>query len=294
MASLKDLKIRIGSVKNTQKITRAMKMVAAAKLKRAQEQAQASRPYAERMEAIVTSLARNVNPSGELPVLLTGTGKEETHLLVVATSDRGLCGAFNSSIVRAAKKRVEELQGRGKTVKIFCIGRKAYDQLRLTHGELVVERMENLYRTKPEFTIAQQVAERILEIFEEQNCDVCSVVYNTFKSAISQIVTFQQLVPLEVKEDPLKDVVETEAMYEYEPEEEIILADLLPRNLAIQVYRAMLENAASEQGARMTAMDNATRNAGDLIKDLTLQYNRTRQAAITTELTEIISGAEAL
>jgi F-type H+-transporting ATPase subunit gamma len=292
MASLKDLKNRIKSVKSTQKITKAMKMVAAAKLRRAKEHAEAARPYAERMEAMVRALTANVTEGANLPVLLGGTGKDDVHLLVVATSDRGLCGAFNSSIVRAARRQIADLEARGKTVKLFCVGRKAYEQLALQHKSKIVERVSSLYRTRPDFATADELAKRILQTFDQERCDVCTIVYNHFRSAISQVVTFQQLIPLAM--DASADAGAASAVYEYEPEEEAILADLLPKNLAVQIFKALLENAASEQGARMTAMDNATRNAGDMISRLTLQYNRSRQAAITKELIEIISGAEAI
>ncbi|WP_207480192.1 F0F1 ATP synthase subunit gamma [Arenibaculum pallidiluteum] len=296
MPSLKDLKNRITSVKSTQKITAAMKMVAASKLRRAQDQAEAGRPYAERMARMLSSLAANVQAGGEGPRLMAGTGKDEVHLLVVMTADRGLCGAFNSSIVREARRQIALLQGQGKTVKIMTVGRKGRDNLRRTHAGLIGQTFEEVGRRRLSFADADQIAARVLEMFEAGEFDVCSVVYNRFKSAMTQIVTVQQVVPFAVPESteaaPATD--EARALYEYEPDEEQILAELLPRNLSIQVYRALLENAASEQGARMTAMDNATRNAGDMINRLTLTYNRTRQAYITKELIEIISGAEAL
>lgn len=291
MASLKDLKVRIGSVKNTQKITKAMKMVAAAKLRRATERAQASRPYAEHMEKVLHALASQIQEGG--PTLLAGTGSDKNHLIVVMTSDRGLCGGFNSSIVRSVRQRVALLQGQGKTVKLFCVGRKGSEQLGPTHGHLIVGSIKELAKKQVEFADAQRVTDEVLEVFEKENIDVCTIVYNHFRSAIAQIVTYQQLIPLDLGEASEADANNATA-YEFEPEEETILKDLLPRNLATQTYKALLENAASEQGARMTAMDNATRNAGDMIKRLTLQYNRTRQAAITKELIEIISGAEAL
>ena len=294
MASLKDLKVRIGSVKNTQKITKAMKMVAAAKLRRATEHAEAARPYAEHMEHVVRAMATQVKDSAGAPVLLAGTGKEEVHLLVVMTSDRGLCGGFNSSLVRAVKERVTSLQAGGKTVKLLIVGRKGFDQLQMTHHHLLVDSLKDITRKKLEFTDASLVAETMLRIYEEEGCDVCSIVYNKFKSAISQEVTFQQLIPLSLPDEEEQTSVSSAMVYDFEPEEHAILADLLPRNIAVQTYRALLENAASEQGARMTAMDNATRNAGEMIKKLTLLYNRTRQAAITKELIEIISGAEAV
>lgn len=294
MPSLKDLKVRINSVKSTQKITSAMKMVAAAKLRRAQEQAEASRPYADRLERVLGGLAASMMGQEGAPALLVGNGRKETHLIVVMTSDRGLCGAFNSSIVRMARKLAFELKGQGKKVKFFCIGRKGRDQLKRDFGADIVASKEDIAKPKLTFSAAEQVAVQIKEMFEKGEFDVCSIIYNQFKSAITQVVTNSQLIPfrpaqsMEGKGDP------SLSQYEYEPEEEVILADLLPRNLAMQTYRALLENGASEQGARMTAMDNATRNAGDMINRLTLTYNRSRQAYITKELIEIISGAEAL
>jgi F-type H+-transporting ATPase subunit gamma len=297
MPSLKDLKNRIASVKSTQKITAAMKMVAASKLRRAQEQAEAGRPYAERMGRMLASLAANVQSGGEGPKLMSGTGRSDVHLLVVISSDRGLCGAFNGSIVREARRQIARLTGEGKTVKVLTVGRKGRDQLRRTHPSLITETFEDVGRRRLSYADADTVAARILALFEAGEFDVCSVVYNRFKSAITQIVTVQQIVPfaVEATDQPAEDTpAEARAQYEFEPDEEQILAELLPRNLSIQIYRALLESAASEQGARMTAMDNATRNAGDMINRLTLNYNRTRQAYITKELIEIISGAEAL
>ena len=293
MPSLKTFRVRIASVKSTQKITAAMKMVAAAKFRRAQEQALAARPYAERMERMLGSLAGAAS-GGEGPRLLAGTGGDKAHLVVVATSDRGLCGAFNSSIVRGARQFIRQLLAEGKTVKILCVGRKGRDQLRRDYGKLIVETLEEVGRRRLSFADAQRVADRILARFDAGEFDVATLFYNRFKSAISQIVTKQQLIPFPVEAGAAPAAMDGGAIYEFEPDEEEILADLLPRNLAIQIYRALLENSASEQGARMTAMDNATRNAGDMIKRLTLQYNRTRQASITKELIEIISGAEAV
>lgn len=292
MPSLKDLKNRIKSVKSTQKITKAMKMVAAAKLRRAREQAEAARPYAEAMETLLASLASGAAGSADAPVLLSGTGQNNTQVIVVATSDRGLCGAFNGSIVRAVRRKVREMQAAGVEVKLLFIGRKGYEQLAHEFHDLIIGRLE-LPKKKLGYGDAEAVARELVTRFEGGEFDVAHIVYNHFKSAISQIVTFQQLIPLAI------NVNETEGsapdlVYEYEPGEEEILAELLPKNLGVQVYRALLENAASEQGARMTAMDNATRNAGDMIKKLNLKYNRTRQAAITKELIEIISGAEAV
>lgn len=292
MPSLKDLRNRIASVKSTQKITAAMKMVAASKLRRAQDQAEAGRPYADRMERMLTGLAAVAKTAGQGPKLISGTGKSDVHLLLVITSDRGLAGAFNATVLREARRQIRELQGKGKTVKLFTVGRKGRDSLRRDFANLVVESVIDIGRPKLGFADADGIATRILAMFEAGDFDVCSVVYNKFKSAIAQIITVQQLVPVAlpaVAEDTASNIV-----YEFEPSEEQILAELLPRNLAIQIYKALLESAASEQGARMTAMDNATRNAGDMIKRLTLVYNRTRQAYITKELIEIISGAEAI
>lgn len=295
MASLKDLKSRIGSVKNTQKITRAMKMVAAAKLRRAKESAESARPYAEAMERVLQSVATNTDADATLPTLLSGTGKRQTYLLIVATADRGLCGGFNTSIVKSAKHYVAELEAEGKKALVLCLGKKGIEQLQMQHNELIVERLQGLYKTEPAYEHAREVAQTVERLIDTYDVDVCQLVYSKFQSAISQTVTWQQLMPMDVGDDPLGHVLgPTSAQYEFEPSEEKILADLVPRNLTVQLYRAMLENVASEQGARMTAMDNATRNAGEMITDLTLQYNRSRQAAITKELIEIISGAEAL
>ncbi|CBS87799.1 F0F1 ATP synthase subunit gamma [Azospirillum lipoferum] len=295
MPNLKDLKNRISSVQSTRKITSAMKMVAASKLRRAQEQAEASGPYAERMGRMLSSLAANVQDSGNGPKLMTGTGADKVHLLVVISSDRGLCGAFNGSIVREAKRQIVRLQGEGKTVKLLTVGRKGRDQLRREFASLIVESYEDVGRRRLGFSDADMVATKVLAMFDAGEFDVCSVIFNKFKSAISQIVTVQQLIPFAVATEAAEAAgADAKAMYEFEPDEEQILAELLPRNLSIQIYRALLESAASEQGARMTAMDNATRNAGDMINKLTITYNRTRQAYITKELIEIISGAEAL
>ncbi len=291
MPSLKDLKVRIGSVKNTQKITKAMKMVAAAKLRRAREAAEASRPYAERMEQMVSSLATGVTGS-DAPILLSGTGKEEKHLIVVATSDRGLCGGFNATIIKSTREKVRLLLSQGKTVGLYYVGRKGYDVLKREFGHLTVDKILDATKKKIEYGIAEQVAaDATGNIGGEDGWDVVTIVYNRFVSAISQEVTWQQLVPLALPETDEKAEV---LPYEYEPDEATILTDLLPRNVSMQIFSALLENAASEQGARMSAMDNATRNAGEMIKKLTLQYNRSRQAAITKELIEIISGAEAV
>jgi F-type H+-transporting ATPase subunit gamma len=292
MPSLKDLRNRIASVKSTQKITAAMKMVAASKLRRAQDQAEAGRPYADRMERMLNGLAAVAGPAGQGPKLIAGTGKSDVHLLLVITSDRGLAGAFNATVLRETRKQIRELQGRGKTVKLFTVGRKGRDSLRRDFSNLIAESVVDLGRPRLGFADADGIAVRILAMFEAGDFDVCSVVYNKFKSAIAQIITVQQLVPVAIP--AVAEATASNIVYEFEPSEEQILAELLPRNLAIQIYKALLDSAASEQGARMTAMDNATRNAGDMIKRLTLVYNRTRQAYITKELIEIISGSEAV
>jgi F-type H+-transporting ATPase subunit gamma len=294
MPNLKDLKVRINSTKNTQKITSAMKMVSAAKLRRAQEQAEASRPYAERMEKVLGALAASMAGKDNAPVLLAGTGKDDVHLLVVMTSDRGLCGAFNSSITRQARKMARDLKAAGKQVKILCVGRKGRDQLKREFPQQIIGTIEDVAKPRLTFDAAAKIATRISHMFEAGEFDVCTLVYNKFKSAITQIVTPQQLIPFALASANENVAAASAAIYDYEPDEEEILADLLPRNLSMQVYRALLENAASEQGARMTAMDNATRNAGEMINKLTINYNRTRQANITKELIEIISGAEAV
>jgi len=296
MPSLKDLRTRITSVKSTQKITAAMKMVAAAKLRRAQEQAEASRPYAERMERMLGSLAGSLAGAQNAPRLLAGTGSDETQLIVVATSDRGLCGGFNVTILRTARKLIGKLVSEGKTIKILCVGRKGADQLNRDYGHLIVDRITDVSKPKLTYTSADNIGARITDMFEAGEFDVCTIVYAKFKSAITQEVTAQQLIPFPVPqiENEEKNTGGTPAIYEFEPEEEEILAELLPRNLSVQIYRSLLENAASEQGSRMTAMDNATRNASDMIDDLTLFYNRSRQAVITKELIEIISGADAI
>jgi len=291
MATLKALRMRIASVKSTQKITSAMKMVAAAKLRRAQEQAEAARPYALRMGRMLGSLAASMTAGAGAPKLLAGTGSDKVHLLVVATSDRGLCGGFNSTIVRLVRSDIRKLQAEGKTVKLLCVGRKGREQLRRDYANLIVGSIDELNRKRLSFADATRVSDKVLAMFDANEFDVCAFYYARFKSAISQVPTRLQLVPFVPSEAPAND---TGAAYEYEPEEGEILAALLPRNLAVQVYGGLLENGASEQGARMSAMDSATRNAGDMIKKLTLNYNRSRQASITKELIEIISGAEAV
>ena len=300
MPSLKEFRNRIASVKSTQKITSAMKMVAAAKLRRAQEQAEASRPYADRMGRMLGSLAKSVEGSPGAPKLLAGNGKSDTYLVIVATADRGLCGGFNSSIVREARRRIDRLLGEGKTVKILCLGRKGRDQLRRFHGDKVIDTVEDLNRPYVRFEPAAEVAKRVARLFDEGEFDICLLFYAQFKSAISQVVTEQQLIPFSVEEseeeaqEEASAAIKSGAVYEYEPNEEQILEELLPRNLAVQNFKALLENNASEHGARMTAMDNATRNAGDMIDKLTLRYNRQRQSVVTNELIEIISAKEAL
>ena len=297
MPSLKDLRMRIDSVKSTQKITSAMKMVAAAKLRRAQEQAEAARPYSERMERMLGSLAGSMASAEGAPKLLAGTGKQDVHLIVMMTSDRGLCGAFNSSIVRDTRRMVEELQADGKEVKILCVGRKGWAQVRREYAPLIVDLIEGIGRPHLSFDDAQGISNRVLDMFEAGEFDVCTLVYNRFKSVISQIVTRQQVIPFAVDAPAEGEEEETggaAVVYDYEPDETEILEVLLPRNMSVQVFRSLLENNASEHGARMSAMDNATRNAGEMIDSLTLNYNRTRQAFITKELIEIISGAEAV
>ncbi len=291
MPSLKQYRLRIRSVQSTQKITKAMKMVAAAKLRRAQEAATAARPYATAMDRMMASLAGAMQGKAGAPRLLAGTGADKVHLLIVATADRGLCGGFNSSIVREARRAIRELQADGKTVKILCVGRKSRDQLRRDYSSLIIDTITDLGRPAVSFGDATKVAARVLELFEAGEFDIATLFYNRFRSAISQIVTRQQIIPPAV---PEQTAPVGAAPYEFEPDEETILKDLLPRNLTVQIYRALLENSASFFGAQMTAMDNATRNAGDMIKKLTLFMNRQRQAGITKELIEIISGAQAV
>ena len=290
MPSLKDLRNRIASVKATQKITKAMQMVAAAKLRRAQTAAEAARPFAERMDRVLGNLTAGLATGPETPRLLAGTGSEQTHLLVVCTGERGLCGAFNSAIVRLARDHANRLMAEGKTVKIFCVGKKGYDQLRRNFGERIVDFVELRSVRVLGFEHAEGIARNILSRFDAGEFDVATLFYSRFRSVIAQIPTAQQIVPAQIQGNGSAG----DAVYDYEPDEGEILAALLPRNLTVQIFRALLENAASEQGARMSAMDNATRNAGDMIRKQTLTYNRTRQAQITKELIEIISGAEAL
>jgi len=294
MPSLKNLRVRINSVKATQKITKAMKMVAASRLRRAQEQAMAARPYATRMEAMLGSLGASVKGMDGAPKLLVGTGNDRTHLLVVATGERGLCGAFNSSIIRAARRRIGELEAAGKTVKIVTVGKKGRDSLRRDQKDKLLEHFDLSTVRRLAFANAKPIADKITELFEQGAFDVCTLLFSTFRSVIKQEVTPQQLVPANIPEAAESKDQGLKAIYDFEPEEAEILAELLPRNLAVQVFRALLENMASEQGARMSAMDSATRNAGEMINKLSLVYNRTRQATITKELIEIVSGAEAL
>ena len=295
MPSLKTYRLRIRSVQSTQKITKAMKMVAAAKLRRAQEQAMAARPYAEAMDKILASLGASFK-GGTGPRLLAGTGSDKVHLVIVATADRGLCGGFNSTIVREARRYIRALLADGKTVKIFCVGRKGREQLRRDFSNHIVETITDLGRPRLSFADAHKVTARVMEMFAAGEFDVASVIFNRFKSAMTQVVTRQQLIPPPAPEAATTAAPATMggAVYEFEPDEAEILADLLPRNLAVQIFRVLLENSASFYGSQMTAMDNASRNAGDVIKKLTLQMNRSRQASITKELIEIISGAEAI
>ena len=289
MPSLKDLRNRIASVKSTQKITKAMQMVAVSKLRRAQSAVEAARPYALRMETVLANLAAGVPPGAESSPLLAGNGSSQTHLLIVCTGERGLCGAFNTSIVRLARDRANALAAEGKTVKILCIGKKGYDQLRRTHEKAIIGQIDLRGARTVTFATAQPIAKRVLEMFETGEFDVCTLFYARFKSVVTQIPTAQQLIPAELGERE-----EAGPVYYYEPDEGEILSQLLPRAVTVRIYRALLENVASFFGAQMSAMDNATRNAGDMIRKQTLIYNRTRQAQITKELIEIISGAEAL
>ncbi|MCL4066509.1 F0F1 ATP synthase subunit gamma [Pseudomonas sp. GX19020] len=290
MPSLKDLKNRINSVKNTRKITKAMQMVAAAKLRRAQEAAEAGRPYADRMSAVMTSLAAGVAGSEGAPRLLAGSGKDQTHLLVVMTAERGLCGGFNSSIAKLARTHAQELTAQGKTVKILTVGKKGREQLKRDWAHAFVGHIDLSDVKRVGYANAADIARQATAYFDNGEADVVTVFFSRFQSVISQIPTAQQIIPAKFE----SEAGAASSLYDYEPSEETILADLLPRNIATQIFTALLENGASEQGARMSAMDNATRNAGDMINKLTIQFNRSRQAAITKELIEIISGAEAL
>jgi F-type H+-transporting ATPase subunit gamma len=289
MASLKDLRTRIASVKATQKITKAMQMVAAAKLRRAQEAAEAARPYSKRMGTVLANIASNVG-GDDAPLLMSGNGKSGTHLLLVCTSERGLCGGFNSQIARLARDHARALMQQGKTVKIITVGKKGADILRREFSALIVDHVDLRGVKKLGFVNADDISRTVIGMFDDGTFDVCTMFYSEFKSVIAQIPTAMQIIPAKVD----TSVAASDASYEYEPDAGAILSDLIPRNISVQIFRALLENAASEQGARMSAMDNATRNAGDMIKGLTLSYNRQRQAQITKELIEIISGAEAL
>ena len=294
MASLKALRGRINSVKSTRKITSAMKMVAASKLKRAQTQAEAARPYAERMQRMLASLAQSAHGSPTAPRLLVGTGQDKVHLLVVVTADRGLAGAFNTNVGRAGRSAIQRLEAEGKTVKVLTVGRKGRDYLRREYASRLVGEYSFAGKKRVEFSDVNEVAEKITQMAMAGEFDVCTVVYNRFVSVINQVPTENQLIPLTIDQSTAEPADKNAAQYEFEPDEETILAALLPRNMAIQLFRALIESAAGEQGARMAAMDNATRNAGEMINRLTLNYNRTRQANITRELIEIISGAEAV
>ena len=294
MANLKALRIRIDSVKSTQKITSAMKLVSASKLRRAQIRAEAARPYAERMQRMLATLAASAAGNPSAPPLLVGNGRDATHLIIAVTADRGLAGAFNTNVGRAARALTQRLEAEGKKVKIAAIGRKGRDYLRRDHGDRIIFDVSYAGRKQIEFADAEAIAARVIALMQEGAFDVCTLVYNRFVSVISQVATEARLIPAPVAEAPAAAAAGVPAVYEFEPEEEALLAHLLPQNLAVQIYKALIESAAGEQGARMTAMDNATRNAGDMIKRLTLVYNRSRQANITRELIEIISGAEAV
>jgi F-type H+-transporting ATPase subunit gamma len=291
MASLDDLRKRITSVKSTQKITKAMKMVAAAKLRKAQESAEKGRPYSEKMRNIILNLTESINDPSNAPKLLVGTGKDQTYLCVVMTSDRGLCGGFNSNICRLAKNHFSKILSEGKELKIITIGSKGHDQLKREYGKYLIKKLSFKDKKKISFLEADEVGKIIIDLFDKNEFDKCILFFNNFKNVVTQIPQAQQIIPAEKKEATKE---KNENFYEFEPDEDEILEDLLPKNISTQVFKAFLENSASEQGSRMTAMDNATRNAGDLVNKLTIVYNRSRQAAITKELIEIISGAESL
>ena len=291
MASLDDLKKRISSVKSTQKITKAMKMVAAAKLRRAQESAEKGRPYSDKMNNIILNLSNGISDIDNAPKLLSGTGEDKVHLCVVMTSDRGLCGGFNTNIIKKAKLYFQKILDEGKTLKIITVGTKGYDQLKRLYGDNIIQRISFKESKNINYFDADKVGKIVIEKFEKKEFDVCAIFYNQFKNVITQIPQEQQIIPLKT---PEKDENSSEDNYEFEPEEDEILSNLLPKNISTQIFKAMLENSASEQGSRMSAMDNATRNAGEMVDKLTIEYNRSRQAAITKELIEIISGAESL
>ena len=291
MASLDDLKKRISSVKSTQKITKAMKMVAAAKLRRAQESAEKGRPYSEKMNNIILNLSNGISDIENAPKLLSGTGEDKVHLCVVMTSDRGLCGGFNTNIIKKAKIFFQKILDEGKTLKIITVGSKGYDQLKRVYGDNIIDRISFKDSKNVNYFDADKVGKLVIEKFEKKEFDVCTIFYNQFKNVITQIPQEQQIIPLKTSEEAENS---SEDNYEFEPEEDEILSNLLPKNISTQIFKAMLENSASEQGSRMSAMDNATRNAGEMVDKLTIEYNRSRQAAITKELIEIISGAESL
>ena len=291
MATLDDLKKRIASVKSTQKITKAMKMVAAAKLRRAQENAEKGRPYSEKMNNIILNLANGISDKENAPKLLSGTGQEKVHLCIVLTSDRGLCGGFNTNIIKKAKSYFQKISNEGKTLKIITVGSKGYDQLKRAYKDDIIERISFKSSKTINYLDAEKVGKMIIENFEKEEFDVCTIFYNKFKNVITQIPQEQQIIPLKTSE---AEENSSEDNYEFEPDEDEILSNLLPKNISTQIFKAMLENSASEQGSRMSAMDNATRNAGEMVDKLTIEYNRSRQAAITKELIEIISGAESL
>ena len=294
MPSLDDLKKRIKSVKSTQKITKAMKMVAAAKLRKAQENAEKGRPYSKKMQNIILNLTKSISDPENAPRLLVGTGKDQVYLCVVLTSDRGLCGGFNSNICKLAKNNFKKLLSEGKEIKIITVGSKGLDQIKREYGKYVIKKLSFKDKKQISFNEAELVGKEIIELFNKDEFDKCIIFYNNFKNVITQIPQAQQIIPAETIESNDKDKTEEKLSYEFEPDEDEILEDLLPKNISTQVFTALLENAASEQGSRMTAMDNATRNAGDLVDKLTINYNRSRQASITKELIEIISGAESL
>ncbi|QKC94347.1 F0F1 ATP synthase subunit gamma [Mesorhizobium sp. NZP2298] len=294
MPSLKDLRNRIASVKATQKITKAMQMVAAAKLRRAQEAAEAARPYSERMGSVLANITQAIGGGGDAPALMTGTGKDDVHLLVVCTAERGLCGGFNSQIARLARDHIRRLLADGKQVKIICVGKKGFDILRRDYASMILDRVDLREVKTLGFVNADAIAKKVIHLFNEGGFDICTLFYSQFKSVISQVPTAQQIIPAGVASAPAEAVDGGSAVYEYEPEPGEILSDLIPRNISVQIFRALLENAAGEMGAKMSAMDNATRNAGEMINKLSITYNRQRQAQITKELIEIISGAEAL
>ena len=291
MASLDDLKKRIASVKSTQKITKAMKMVAAAKLRKAQESAERGRPYSEKMNNVILNLSNGISDKENAPKLLSGTGKDKVHLCVVMTSDRGLCGGFNSNIIKKAKLFFNKLAEEGKELKIITVGSKGNDQLKRVYGKQIIEKISFKNSKNVNYFDAEKVSKIIIEKFEKEEFDICTIFYNQFKNVITQIPQAQQIIPLKTDN---KEVAKSDDSYEFEPDEDEILSNLLPKNISTQIFKAMLENSASEQGSRMSAMDNATRNAGEMVDKLTIEYNRSRQAAITKELIDIISGAESL